>query len=86
MANKENELAARVAEIIRKQEELDWERGEHAKTQVEAAEAVKKRDEMEKVTAEAQDTLERSEGVQKYLMESGVREIVEKLFGSDDCV
>lgn len=35
LANKERELAAWVAKIMRKQEELDWELGERAKARVE---------------------------------------------------
>lgn len=86
IANKEKDLAVRATKITRKQEELDWERGERAKARVEAAEVVKERDEMRKVAAEAQVALERSEGVQKYLMEAGVREIVAKIFASDDYI
>lgn len=41
---------------------------------------------MEKVAAEAQAALGRVEGVRKYLMESGVWEIVAKIFASDDYV
>lgn len=52
LANKERELAIRAAEIAWKQEELNWERRERAKARVEAAEAVKKRDEMGKIAAE----------------------------------
>lgn len=86
MAKKEKELAARAADLVRKQEELDWERSERAKARVEAAEATKKRGEMEKVAAETQAALDRSEGVRKYLMMSGVRRIVAKIFSSDDYV
>lgn len=86
VANKEKELAVRAAEITRKQEELDWERGERAKARVEAAEAVRQRDEMERKVVELQAALERAEGVRRYLMESGVRDIVAKIFASDDYV
>lgn len=72
LANKERELAAWAAKITRKQHELYWERGKRAKARVEAAETVKRRDEMEKVAAEAQVALERAKGVWKYLMESRV--------------
>lgn len=47
---------------------------------------MKKKNGMEKVVREAQAALERSEGAQKYLMESGVQEIVAKIFASDDYV
>lgn len=86
LANKEKELAVRVAKITPKQEEFDWEHKEYTKARVEAVEAVKKRKEMEKTAAEAQAALELSEGVQRYLMESGVREIVAKIFASDNYV
>lgn len=53
---------------------------------MEAAEAVKKREEMKKLAAKAQAALEWSERVWKYLMKCGVWEIVAKIFASDDYV
>lgn len=53
LANKEKELAARVMELTRKQEELDWEPGERTKARVEVAEVVKKKNRMEKVVLKA---------------------------------
>lgn len=42
--------------------------------------------EMEKVATEAQAVLEQAEVAPKYLMESGIQEIVEKNFASDNYV
>lgn len=84
VANKEKELTTRATELVRKQEELDWEGGKRAKARVEAAEATRKSSEIEKVVAETQATLDRSEKVHKYMMMSGVREIVAKVFTNDD--
>lgn len=86
LANKENELAAQAAELVQKQEDLDWERNKRAKDRVEAAEVTRKSSEMEKVVAETQAALDRSEKVRKYIMTSDIREIVTKVFASDDYV
>lgn len=43
LANKEKDLASWAAEVIRMQQELEWEREKQGKAQVEATEAVKRR-------------------------------------------
>lgn len=86
VASKERELTVQNAELVRKQEELDRERGELAKARTEIAEATRRSSEMEKVAAETRAALDRSEEVRRYMMTSGVREIVAKIFASDDFV
>lgn len=86
LAGKDKELVSWVAKATRMQEEIEWERQEREKAQAEAAEVVKKKEEVEKEVAEARVALERAEGVRRHLMESGIYEIVAKIFASNDYV
>lgn len=86
LASTERELAFRSDKLAKKQEELVLQGSELAKARLEVGEATKKMDEMEKTATDMRAALDRAEGVRRYLMMSGVREIVAKIFASDDFV
>lgn len=75
LSNKENELASK---------ELVLKKGELEKARVEIAESTKKINETREAVSGLRTALDLFEETCKYLMSTGVREIMDKIFVSDE--
>lgn len=77
-------MAHKRRELEKKHGELTLQGGELEKVKAKFGASVQRISEMKEAAVEMRESLDRSEEVRRYLMSTGMQEVMEKIFTSDE--